>query len=98
MLNPSSDTTAHEYSINLYFSKVLKQVREQQGLSQDELAMRADLHHTYISLLERGLRHPSLHVVVKLSRALQIKPSEFLSLLESHFPHDAKQQHRTNTR
>lgn len=87
------DTVGIEPSIELYFSKILKQVREQQGMSQDDLAMRAELHHTYISLLERGLRHPSLHVVIKLAHALQIKPSEFLSLLESHFPNEKWQPH-----
>ncbi len=87
------DTAGEQPSIELYFSKVLKQVREQQGISQDDLAMRAELHHTYISLLERGLRQPSLHVVVKLAYALQIRPSEFLSMLESHFPDEKWQPH-----
>lgn len=45
-------------------------------MSQEALAALADLDRTYISLLERGKRNPSLICVVSLARALGVDASE----------------------
>ncbi|GGA02682.1 helix-turn-helix domain-containing protein [Okeania sp. KiyG1] len=42
------------------FGRVLKQKREALKLSQEELGFEAGLHRTYISLLERGLKSPTI--------------------------------------
>ena len=50
-----------------------RRVRERrtvQGLSQEALALRADIHRTYIGSLETGLRNPSLDTLVRLARGL----------------------------
>ena len=54
------------------FGARLKALREGQGLSQEELAHRADLHRTYVSGLERGVRNPTLTVLEKLARGLDV--------------------------
>ncbi len=46
--------------------------RNQLGISQEELAERADLHRTYVSDIERGSRNVSLQNIVKLACALEI--------------------------
>jgi transcriptional regulator with XRE-family HTH domain len=57
------------------FGQVLRELRENKKLSQERLAEYSKLDQTYISLLERGLRQPSLTTFIHLSDALQIKPS-----------------------
>lgn len=52
------------------FGTVVRRRREAASMSQEGLADTAGLHRTYISLLERGLRTPSILVVQKLAKAL----------------------------
>lgn len=52
------------------FALVLKKHREAKNLSQEALAEKADLHPTYIGLVERSLRNPSLNVSKSLAKAL----------------------------
>lgn len=42
------------------------------GLSQEELAERADLHPTYISMVERGVRNPTLDAAARIAKALKV--------------------------
>lgn len=51
----------------------IKTVREAQGLSQEELAHRADMHRTYVSGVERGIRNPTITVLDRLAKALKVK-------------------------
>ena len=51
----------------------VQRLRQAQGLSQEELADRADLHRTYVSGVERGIRNPTITVLEKLAVALQTK-------------------------
>lgn len=53
-------------------------MRQALGISQDELAHRANLHRTYIGGIERGERNLGLINLVKLARALGVKPSQLL--------------------
>lgn len=56
--------------------------RKANALSQNALAERTDLDRTYISMLERGLRSPSLETIIKVANAMGIKGSDLLSELE----------------
>jgi len=57
----------------------IKQLRENAGLSQEELAHRSSIHVTYLSGLENGKRNPSLLVLDRLAVALDL---EMMSLFE----------------
>lgn len=57
------------------FGAVVRDWRNQLGVSQEELAERADLHRTYISDVERGARNVSLQSIAKLAGALEISVS-----------------------
>jgi transcriptional regulator with XRE-family HTH domain len=61
-------------SIPQAFGGVLRECRTKAGISQEKLALRADLDRTYISLLERGLRQPSLDTVFRLAKVLEVTP------------------------
>jgi len=52
------------------------------GLSQEELGFRAEVHRTYISQLERGLKSPTLSMILKLSRALKATASKLVATVE----------------
>lgn len=56
----------------------LRGERERQGLSQEELAFRAELHRTYVSGVERGVRNPTVKIVARLAEALGVEPSALL--------------------
>ena len=62
------------------YGKALRIVRAAVGLQQQELAQRAGLTPSYVSLVEMGKRNPSSSAIRKLSRALKIPP-HLLTLL-----------------
>jgi len=56
--------------LNAAFADVLRQLRERAELSQEALAAKSGLDRTYISLLERGQRQPTLKTLARLAEAL----------------------------
>lgn len=64
------------------FGSLIAERRKTAGISQEELAHRADLDRTYVSGLERGVRNPSLTAVVKVAKGFGITTSELLAGLE----------------
>ena len=52
------------------FGQALRARREVLSLSQEELAFRSEVHRTYISELERGIKNPSVTTLEKLAVAL----------------------------
>ena len=62
--------------------KAIAELRKRNGLSQEELGFRADAHRTYISQLERGLKSPTLGMILKLSRALKASASKLVATVE----------------
>lgn len=65
------------------FGQILREFRKKANLSQEKLAQESNLDRTYISLLERGLRQPSITTVFQLSTALKISSTEIISVLET---------------
>ena len=57
------------------FGASIKALRKVEGLSQETLAERADLHRTYVSDVERGARNLSLQSIVRLADALEVSVS-----------------------
>ena len=65
------------------FGHVLRAARTDRGLSQERLALDCGLDRTYISLLERGLRQPTLTTLVALGQALNTEAAELVRLAVS---------------
>lgn len=64
------------------FGLIVRKRREAIGLSQEALADKAQLHRTYISLLERGQRNPSLNVIAALAVALDTSVNALVGELD----------------
>jgi len=54
----------------------IQKIRKEAGLSQEGLALAADLDRTYISHVERGTRNPTVIVIFKIAKALDTTPSK----------------------
>ena len=61
------------------FGRVLREAREEAGLSQEKLAFESSIDRTFVSMLERGIRQPSLTTIFQLSEALEISPEEVVA-------------------
>ena len=61
------------------FGTNLKRIREEAGLSQEDLMDLAGVHRTQISEYERGKRVPKVGTVERLSRALGVPFGEFFA-------------------
>ncbi|MBX6746718.1 MAG: helix-turn-helix transcriptional regulator [Acetobacteraceae bacterium] len=60
----------------------LRRMRRDRGLSQEELAHRANIDRTYISALERSIYSATIDVVDKLAQVLGVEASELLQAPE----------------
>ena len=58
----------------------LRAYRHARGLSQEELAHRADLDRTYISALERSVYAASIDVLDRIAKVLEIETAELLKV------------------
>ena len=79
--------TLHRRRADAAFGVVLREYRLAAHFSQERLADATDLDRTYISLLERGLRQPSLPTIIAISRALGISLTAFAARIEREVAH-----------
>lgn len=63
------------------FGQRVKKIRLDKGLSQEEFADLSGFHRTYIGMIERGERNPSLKNIQKLAKTFQISLSELFKSL-----------------
>ena len=61
---------------------MLRKLREERNLSQEELAHRARTSQSYLSLLEKGRRSPSLVTLCLLARGLKVSTTELVAAFE----------------
>jgi transcriptional regulator with XRE-family HTH domain len=73
---------ASEPSIGERFGQNAARIRRRKGIPQEEVSVRASLHRTEISGLERGLRVPRIDTLVKLASALEVSPLDLLEGIE----------------
>ena len=65
------------------FGDRVRDLRRERGWSsQEAFAHDAGLDRTYISGIERGRRNPTLDIIVKLARTLDVPPSQLLSSID----------------
>ena len=62
-----------------FFGSKVRECRLEKGLSQEELAFKANLHRTYIGMVERAEKNITLLNIQKIANALEIEISELLN-------------------
>jgi DNA-binding XRE family transcriptional regulator len=62
----------------------VKRRRQEVGLSQEALALSADVDRTYVSQIERGIGNPSLLILCKICAVLTVEPAELLISKSAH--------------
>ena len=60
------------------FGQKLQQVRKSKGVTQEELAVKVSMDRTYIGLIERGERNPTVRTLYKISKALKVDSCDLL--------------------
>jgi transcriptional regulator with XRE-family HTH domain len=68
----------HRQRVAREFGAALRAARQLRGFTQEQLANRAHLDRTYASLLERGLRAPTVAMLLRLAEALEMGPAELV--------------------
>ena len=58
----------------------IKRFRKEQGISQEKLALKAEIDRSYMSQVERCLANPSIDAILRISNALEVAPSELLQM------------------
>jgi transcriptional regulator with XRE-family HTH domain len=64
------------------FGLVLRSIRNTRSMSQDDLGAKSGYHRTYIGMLERGEKSPSLRTIFDLASTLGVSPSEIVKQVE----------------
>jgi transcriptional regulator with XRE-family HTH domain len=65
----------------MLFGNRLRKLRLQRKLSQEKLAELADLHRNYVGGIERGERNVALVNIVKIARALGVRPAKLIETI-----------------
>jgi transcriptional regulator with XRE-family HTH domain len=76
---PAGDNEGRGLDFATRFGQNLTRCRERAGISQEELGIRASLHRTAVSQLERGERVARTDTLVKLAGSLAVRPEDLLA-------------------
>ncbi len=79
---PGEPASASRLTLQRAFGEVIRAARAERGLSQERLAHDSGYDRTYLGLLERGQRNPSLLTVIRVASVLGMKPSELIGRVE----------------
>jgi|SRR6218665_104377 len=64
--------------ILIAFGNKVRELRKEMEFSQEELSFKADLHRTYIGMIERGEKNITLTNIKKIAKALNVKAKDLL--------------------
>lgn len=70
------------------FGRQIAALLKRLGIFQEELGFRAGIHRTYVSQLERGMKSPTLGVILKLAQTLGLSATKLISAVERKTRHD----------
>lgn len=76
-------TTQQQTDIGALFGEVLLRHRTDIGISQEELALRAEVDRTFVSRLERGVRQPTITTLIAIAQALGVHAADLVRETEA---------------
>ena len=65
------------------FGQALREIRKGRNISQEQLAFDSGFDRTFVSMVERGVRSPTIRSLVKLAEGLQVPSSEIVLRMEA---------------
>ena len=68
-----------DFALLRSFAAELKSRRTELGISQEQLALRAEVNRTFVGKIETGKNQPTLAVIYRLSEGLECELSDFLT-------------------
>ena len=71
----------------IIFGKTIKNLRLERELTQNNLADMINSERSHISDIERGIKSPSLAMIFRLAKALQIASGELVQLVDDELNH-----------
>ena len=75
-------STNRDAAVRRAFGAVIKRLRKNAGLSQEAFGEVAGLHRTYISMMERGIKAPTVVTLVDLAEALGMGTADLMGLFD----------------
>lgn len=79
-------------NINVLFGKRVRQLREQKGISQEQLGFDVGLHRTYIGQIERAEKNITLKNIEKIAKQLDVNISELMDFSKLEDDNDQKKE------
>lgn len=68
------------------FGSVLREIRNEAGLSQLDIYEKFGIDRTQLSAIERGVQSPTLRTIHRFAQAYRVSPTELMRRMEkSHF-------------
>ena len=73
----------HKSNVSKIFGEEMRKIRKEVGLSQEALALKANVDRSFMSKMERGIRQPTITIMFKLCDALDIQPEKLIASVRS---------------
>lgn len=70
------------------FGVVLRRLRKEVGLSQEQLGFEAQVERNFVSLIERGVNQPTIRVLFRIAAALNVEPAHLIYLVQQEIKDD----------
>jgi len=70
--------------IKVIFGGILRKLRKEKGIAQEELAFESDLDRSYISKLETGIYQPSLSTLIAIADVFEVPADKLVKKVVGH--------------
>lgn len=75
----------HLDMLKIIIGEVIREFRLSKSLSQEKLAELSELDRTYISLIERGKRNPTLQAIFQLAYSMETSPTIIIETIQKRY-------------
>jgi transcriptional regulator with XRE-family HTH domain len=76
------DVALPKPSLHVAFGLAVRRLREERGISQEELGHRTGLHRNHVGQIERAELNPTLKSVELIAKALDVSPAQLVARAE----------------